>query len=308
MVKGKGGGRFRPGKTNDELLKGAFEEYFVDFLRFLYPDADQVFDLSRAIQFMDKELLAIAPDRERREGRRIADLLAKVHLRDGGERWILLHTEIEGGSGDDFAYRMFQYHYRILDRYRVAVESIAVFTGGRGQPRPAVYHHQTLDTQIHFKYRVYHIYDHSEQELLSMNNIFALIVLACQKAQLEGKVAESELGHGRLTIAKALLSHQIEHDRIIGFLVFLKNFIYVTDREINRIFEDHIIQLTGGNIDMGIIEIVKRQERELGLEKGLEKGRREERAKAEAEKKAIALEMKKDGLSIDQIAKLIPTA
>ena len=36
---------------------------------------------------------------------------------------------------------------------------------------------------------------------------------------------------------------------------------------------------------MGVIEIVKRQEREKGLQKGLQKGRIEERARAEAEKR-----------------------
>lgn len=49
----------KPRRQNDELLKGAFEENFPDFLRFLYSDADDIFDLSRGIQFMDKELLAI---------------------------------------------------------------------------------------------------------------------------------------------------------------------------------------------------------------------------------------------------------
>ena len=108
----------KPPRQHDELLKGAFEEFFPDFLRFLYADAEKHFDLSRGIQFMDKELLSIIPDRERKKGKRIADLLAKVYLNDGTEKWILVHTEIEGGSQEDFARRMFQYYYRLLDRFR----------------------------------------------------------------------------------------------------------------------------------------------------------------------------------------------
>jgi len=46
---------------------------------------------------------------------------------------------------------------------------------------------------------------------------------------------------------------------------------------------------------MGVIEIVKKQERQ--------KGRLEERAKAEAEKLAIALEFKKMGVPVADIAK-----
>lgn len=129
----------KPRRQNDELLKGAFEENFQDFLRFLYPDADSIFDLDRGFQFMDKELLEIIPDREKKKGKRIANLLAKVYLKDGSEKWILVHTEIEAGSQEDFAFRMFQYYYRLLDRYRVPVETIAILrvTGTKGV-RPGI--------------------------------------------------------------------------------------------------------------------------------------------------------------------------
>jgi len=293
----------KPTKQNGELLKGAFEEWFVEFLRFIYPNADELFDFTRGLTFMDKELLAIIPERERKKGKRIADLLVKVYLKDGTERWILLHTEIEGGNQEDFASRLFQYWYRIFDRYRVPVETIAVFTGDKSQHKPSEYIHKSIDTSIHFRYRTYHIFDDDERELLAMDNAFALIVVACQKALQEGKVPDEELGRDRLSIAKALLRHDYDHDRIISFLVFLKNFLYINDSEINRIFDEHVIQLTGGAINMGIIETVKRQERQLGLRKGLQKGRLEERAKAEAEKKAIALEFKKMGVPVADIAK-----
>ena len=43
-------------QKDDYLWKGVLEDVFDDFLRFLYPDADSVFDLSRGITFLDKEL------------------------------------------------------------------------------------------------------------------------------------------------------------------------------------------------------------------------------------------------------------
>ena len=163
----------RPRKANDELLKGAFKENFPDFLHFLYPQADVMFDLEKGVEFLDKELLAITPDRERTTGKRIADLLAKVHMKDGTENCILVHTEIEGGRSKEFALRMFQYHYRLLDLYQIPVETIAVFTGGRNQPRPSVCQYDVMDTSLDFRYRAYHIFDHDQQELLKGGNIFA---------------------------------------------------------------------------------------------------------------------------------------
>src|SRR5690606_2548522 len=104
-----------PWKKNDELLKGIFEDNFPDSLRFIYPEADGIFDFDRGITFMDKELLEIIPERERKGGTRVADLLVKVYLLDGSERWILINTEIESGNDIHFSFRAFQYYYRILD-------------------------------------------------------------------------------------------------------------------------------------------------------------------------------------------------
>ena len=297
--------RSRPPKQNDELLKGAFEENFSDFLHFLYPNADDIFDLSKDIEFMDKELFAIIPDRERKKGKRIADLLAKVFLKDGSEKWILIHTEIEGGNQEDFAFRLFQYWYRLLDRYGVPVETVVVFTGNKSQRRPSEYRHKTIDTQILFQYRAYHVFDNTDSELLAMKNAFALIVLACQKALSEGKIPEEELGSDRLTIAKTLIQHFIDKDRITNFLIFLKNFLYIKDDEINRIFDEEIIQLTGGTIDMSVLEIVKKQERQQGIQQGIQKGRLEERAKAVAEKKEFAIKMLQGGFDVEQISDIL---
>lgn len=43
----------KPRKKSDELLKGAFKENFPDFLRFVYPDADDLIDFGKEIVFMD---------------------------------------------------------------------------------------------------------------------------------------------------------------------------------------------------------------------------------------------------------------
>ncbi len=229
--------RFKPAKKSDELLKAIFEENFPDFLRFMYPDADAIFDLQRGLTFMDKELLEIIPDRERKKGKRMADLLVKVFLRDGTEKWILVHTEIEVGNDHGFSHRIFQYYYRLLDRYRVPVETIAVFIGDRGQRPPATYSYSVFRTSLEFRYLSYQIFDHSEQEQLVMDNIFAYIVLACQKSLQEDKLPEEELAEQRSTIARTLIeTNKYSKDRIMSFLVFLKSFLFIRDKEINSKF------------------------------------------------------------------------
>jgi len=224
-----------------------------------------------------------------------------------------VHTEIEGGSHKDFAFRLLQYHYRLLDYHQKPVETIAFFTGGRQQARPKKYQYQVIDTKLSFYYRSYHIFDNSELELLAMDNIFALIVLSCQKALLEGKVADDVLGENRLTIAKALLKRGYPHEDVKSFLVFLKNFIYIENKGVDVFFDNQISELTGGSISMDVIEIVKKQAveralkkgRQEGVKEGRQEGIKEGRQEGEFDKAIlIARKMIQEGFSLADIAKL----
>ncbi|WP_374165260.1 hypothetical protein [Arcticibacter sp. MXS-1] len=197
-------------------------------------------------------------------------------LSDGSPQLVLLNVEVEGGNDPHFAYRAYQYNYRISDRYELPVATIVVYTGDTSQSRPSEYRREVLDTSVHFSYRTYHIFDHSPEQLLAMDNIFALIVAACQKALLEGKVPEEELGEERTAIARALLLRKrYDKDRILSFLGFLKNIIYIRNLEINSKFDTLINQITGGIIDMGVIDIIKLQERREGRLEGLLEGKQE---------------------------------
>jgi hypothetical protein len=65
---------------------------------------------------------------------------------------------------------------------------------------PDTFHKSFLGTEVSYKYNTYHILDHSEEALLSMDNPFSLIVLPAQKALLRDRIPEEELGEERLTI------------------------------------------------------------------------------------------------------------
>ena len=76
------------------------------------------------------------------------------------------------------------------------------------------------------------------------------------------------------------------------------------EKGINSNFDQYIYQVTGGTIEMGVIETIKRQEREKGIQAGIEKGIQSGIEKGKREESiAIALEFKKMGLPIADIAK-----
>src|SRR5690606_19668622 len=111
--------------TNDSLWKGIIEDLLPDFLAFFYPD--QSFQLDN-FEFLDKELEEIFPLVDGRHKRRRVDKLIKLFTTGGKEQWILIHVEVQGYKDQDLPLRMFQYFYRILDRYKKPVSALVVLT------------------------------------------------------------------------------------------------------------------------------------------------------------------------------------
>ncbi len=77
-------------QRNDYLWKGILEDIFEDFLRFMYPDADKIFDFTRDIEFLDKELEQLFPPAEDKTAVKFVDKLAKVYTHKGTEEWVLI--------------------------------------------------------------------------------------------------------------------------------------------------------------------------------------------------------------------------
>ena len=82
-------------RRNEDLLwKAILEDVFDDLLRFVFPEAETLFDLKRGFEFLDKELVALNPSPEEKINVRFVDKLVKVYLRKGGAEWILVHIEV----------------------------------------------------------------------------------------------------------------------------------------------------------------------------------------------------------------------
>ncbi len=117
-------------QRNDYLWKGILEDIYIfdDFLRFMHPDADEIFNFSRGIEFLDKELEQLFPPEEDEFSVKIVDKLAKVYTREGAEEWILVHCEVQGEYKSDFPQRMYTYFYRIFDKYGKRISAYAILT------------------------------------------------------------------------------------------------------------------------------------------------------------------------------------
>ncbi len=126
----EGSGKKRQRDEYDPPWKEMIGDYFAEFLAFFFPEAYAEIDWQRSYEALDKELHKIMRDAE--VGRRIADKLVKVWLKDGEEQYVLIHVEVQGRKEADFGERMFVYNYRVFDVYRRPSRARLPVAGGAG--------------------------------------------------------------------------------------------------------------------------------------------------------------------------------
>jgi predicted transposase YdaD len=263
-------------RKNDALWKGILEEVFDDLLRFIFPNADQTFNMEKGFEFLDKELLELYPEPDQRSDTRYVDKLVRAFQRDGNEEWLLLHIEVQGNPDKGFGERMFRYYYRIFDRYQMPVSAIAIYTGPDGREMPDRFERGFMGTHLTYRYNTFCVMDLSDVSLGESENPFALVVLTAKKALLAGNISDLDLLEQKSKIARLLYKKGLfSKKKIQSVLIFLNNYVIFENQELNRIFMQQLDQITGKKNTMGILEQIAEMRAEEALEKGLEKGRAE---------------------------------
>ncbi len=167
----------------DSPWKEALDFYFEAFLALLFPEVHLEIDWSRPYESLDKEFQQIVRDAE--VGRRYVDKLVKVWTKDGVERWILIHVEVQTTREGEFPERMYVYNYRIFDRYNKPVASLAVLADEEAKWRPNEYWSSLFGCETGIRFPVVKLLDFAQHEaaLEADANPFAKVVLAHLKSQ-----------------------------------------------------------------------------------------------------------------------------
>ena len=251
-------------RKSDILWKVIMEEVFPDLLRFIYPDADEVYNMERGFEFLDKELAELNPQPDEEKDSRFADKLVKAYHRDGVEEWVLLHVEVQGDTHerDAFAERMYTYFYRIRDRYPGRlVSALAIYTGQDGNRMPGRYSYEYRGTKLTYEYPTVSILDYSDEELDKSNNPFAQVIVAAKIRLQEGKISEDELLNVKLLAARKLQEKGFAMEKIRSIFNFLRNYVLFEKPETYRKF-DNLFKETDKNNVMNTVEYIRMETRE----------------------------------------------
>ena len=198
----------------DSAWKEALDRYLPDFMRLFFAEAFSQIDWAQGYELLDTELQQVVRDAEL--GRRQADRLIQVARLSGERALVYIHIEVQTQHEAGFAERMYVYHYRLHDRYRQPIVSLAVLGDDRPSWRPHDYGYALWDCALEFRFPIVKLLDYAQRrdELERDPNPFVTVVLAHLATQ-ETRHNDTQRAFAKFALTRRLYTLGYERQQII---------------------------------------------------------------------------------------------
>jgi hypothetical protein len=249
----------------DSPWKEILDLYFRQFLAFFFPDIEADIDWSRGYESLDKELPQLERDAE--TGRRYADKLMKVWRQNGEERLVFIHIEVQGTPDPDFPQRMYIYNYRIFDRHRQPVVSLAVLADERPSWRPDRHVEELWGCRIGLWFPIVKLWDYNQRwsELEASDNPFATVVMAHLKTKATRDDNEERFRWKRYLVRR-LYERGYERRDVIALFRFIDWLMVLPEHLADQLDDEH--QRLEAEKNMRYVTHIERRAIEKGLVQG----------------------------------------
>lgn len=258
------------GRTDqDSAWKDILRQYFPEAITFFFPETAARIDWGRPYEFLDKEFAQIAPEAE--VGKRYADQLVKVWLKQGEEAWLLLHVEVQAKAEAKFAARMFGYHIKIFERFGRHATGLAILCDGNARWRPEAYHVSQPDLELLFRFGQVKLLDYHDRwdELEQSSNPFAVVVMAHLKAQETRKDSQSRKDW-KFSLIRGMYERGYDRRDVVNLFRFI-DWVMILPKGLERQFWQQL-QTYEEERRMPYISSVERMGIEQGIRQGIEQG------------------------------------
>lgn len=161
---------------HDQIFKQLIEAFFREFMELFCPVEAKWIDFSQ-VEFLREEHFTDVT----RGLRRKLDLVAKVGLKAGGEKFVLVHTEFEAEKEPDFPRRMYRYYCQLFLRHDTEIVPIAVFTDDARWKTPVPDHFElgvAGKTFVQFDYHLIKLKALDYRQFLESHNPLAFALMA----------------------------------------------------------------------------------------------------------------------------------
>ena len=285
---------------SDTAWKFILKALFEDFVEFFMPDLYTLVDFSIKPRFLDQEFEELFPE-SKGENRKV-DKLVELKLKDGTEKLILVHAEIQSYYDNEFEKRMFDYFIRIFDHYQKDIDAIAIFTYEGNAHKGKKYEKKFLKTKIVYSYRTYDISKQNEKKLLKSSNPFAMVAYIAKKAMNHEDNDISNYNFKK-ELTEMLLKKGYNRDRIIGVFKFLSYIFGIKDEALRDKLRKEVIEMA---LREQVLELTDFEESAIneGIQKGEAIGIQKGKLETNRERLKRLLTKKFKSISDEMISKI----
>jgi Domain of unknown function (DUF4351) len=170
------------------------------------------------------------------------DKLVKVYLRNGEEKWLLLHVEIQNQKEEEFSERVYIYSTRLFDKFRREVASFAILGDTDRHWRPQSFHQEALGSRHDFSFQIAKLVDYKERvgELADSDNPFAIVVQAHLTAQAtKGKASQQRRRQRKYSLTTMLYERGWSEQEVIDLYRFI-DWVLTLPLELEEAFREDL--------------------------------------------------------------------
>jgi predicted transposase/invertase (TIGR01784 family) len=290
----------------DSPWKDIIECFFPQFMEFFIPESVADIDWNKKVRFLDKEFQKISKESE--VGKRYADKLVEVTLKNNVKKWILIHIEIQAGKEEKFSERMFVYNYRIYDRFRIPVTSIAILADETLSWNPGPFKYGMWGSQMGLDYIRIKLLDYKDKStyIENTNNPFSIVVKAHLKA-LETRKDSTLRKQWKFELTKLLYEKGYSKKEVLNLYSFI-DWVLSLPKELEEIFLQEL-NIYEKEKKMPYVTNAERIGEKRGKKEGKKEGRKDELLSMikNAKKEGVAPELtaKLTGLDADLVKKIM---
>jgi hypothetical protein len=224
-------------KDTDSPWKQILRGYLPDAIEFFFPEVNPLIDWRYPPVFLDKELEQLNPNDK--IGKRYADQLVEVRLKDGESLILLLHLEIQASKDEHFEERMLVYAIRIYSRFKKLPCSLAILCDANKAWRPNEYCLTSPSSRLDFSFTAIKLLDYWQQweQLEASRNPFAVVTMAHLKAQ-ELKNKAQARKNWKFSLVRGLYEKGYNGDQIKDLFRFVDWILVLPERLSNSFWND----------------------------------------------------------------------
>jgi len=220
----------------DTLWKLIIEGETEPCLRFFFPLMAAQIDFSKVVRFLGEEFFKLFPELNNDTQNRRLDKLIEVTLKTGETQWLLIHVEVQGYVDAEFTRRMFEYFYRILEKYQKPVTALAIFTDDDPNFHPTEHRIFCWGTEMVYSFNTYKLAEKTLADFQDKDNIFSIIMETAWYNLRKNKPEDTALYDLKFKIIRRFLEMGYSKNRIRNILTFLGFYVNFEDKSLTENF------------------------------------------------------------------------